>query len=185
MDVLIIISLSVVSFLLLVFLIYLLFLVRPRKNKKVDKVLYCKYAHRGLHSLGYLDGREGNVPENSLAAFELACQKGFGIELDIQLSRDGVVMVFHDYTLVRMTGCDKKLCELDADELTKLSLAGTDQKIPTFEQVLGLIDGRVPILVELKGEDLNTDLCKKAADMLSKYKTGDTVTINGISITTT
>ena len=79
-------------------------------------------------------------------------------------------MVFHDYTLIRMTGCDKKLSELDANELTALTLGESDQKIPTFEEVLSLVDGRVPLLVELKGENFDTSLCAKVADMLRNYR---------------
>ena len=153
---------GILSFAVLLLAIYLLVLVRPPKKTKPTEVLLCDYAHRGLHKEG--------VPENSLAAFEDACRAGFGIELDVQLSRDGEVMVFHDYTLVRMTGCDKKLCELDAKELMTLTLAGTDQTIPTLKQVLALVDGRVPLLVELKGENFDTSLCAKVADLLRDYK---------------
>lgn len=155
---------SIVTLLLILLLLYLLLFIRPRGRMPQNKALLCGYAHRGLHGNG--------VPENSLAAFELACQKGYGIELDVQLSRDKCVMVFHDYTLVRMTGCDKKVCELDKNELRQLSLSKTNEKIPTFEEVLKLVSGRVPILVELKGEDLNTELCHKVAEHLKKY-TGD------------
>ncbi len=153
---------ALVALALIVFLVYLLFLIRPSGRAPKDKTLVCDYAHRGLHS--------DTVPENSLEAFELACRAGYGIELDVQLSRDGKVMVFHDYTLVRMTGVDKKLCELDASELCGLSLKGTGQSIPTFSEVLELIDGRVPILVELKGENFDTSLCPKVAELLSEYK---------------
>jgi glycerophosphoryl diester phosphodiesterase len=79
-------------------------------------------------------------------------------------------MVFHDDTLNRVTGVDKKLCELTAQELTKISLSGTDQTIPTFVDVLKLVDGRVPLLVELKGESFDVSLCKKVADILLEYK---------------
>ena len=153
---------SLAALTLVLALVYLLVLVRPPKKIKPPAALLCDYAHRGLHG--------GGIPENSLAAFERACKSGYGIELDVQLSRDGVVMVFHDYTLVRMTGCDKKLCELDADELCSLFLDSSDQTIPTFAQVLSLVDGRVPILVELKGEDLNTSLCEKVAAQLKDYR---------------
>ena len=140
--------------------VYLFVLVRPR-GRECKKELLCDYAHRGLHGEG--------VPENSLAAFARAAEAGYGIELDVQLSRDGVVMVFHDDTLVRMTGCDKKLHELTAQELQTLSLAGTEQRIPTFAEVLSLVDGRVPLLVELKGESADVSLCKKVAPLLSDY----------------
>ena len=147
---------------LLLGLIYLLVLIRPRARKPSNEALLCDYAHRGLHG--------GEIPENSLAAFEKACEAGFGIELDVQLSRDGTVMVFHDYTLARMTGREGKLKELDAAELQSLSLNGTTETIPTFAEVLALVDGRVPLLVELKGENLDTSLCEKVASHLSAYK---------------
>ena len=153
---------SVASLAIVLLIVYLFIFVRPRARKPENKALLCDYAHRGLHGNG--------VPENSLRAFELACENGYGIELDVQLSHDGTVMVFHDYTLIRMTGVDKKLCELDADELCALSLGGTEQRIPTFTEVLALVDGRVPILVELKGENLDTALCPKVADILREYK---------------
>ena len=153
---------SLASLAVILIIVYLLILIRPPKDVKPSPALLCDYVHRGLHSK--------EIPENSLAAFEKACEAGYGIELDVQLSRDGTVMVFHDYTLVRMTGCDKKLCELDAEELSSLFLADSDQTIPTFSQVLSLVDGRVPLLIELKGEDLNTALCEKVAAQLKDYK---------------
>jgi len=148
-------------FLIVLFAIYIFVLARPNGKMPKKEKLLTDYAHRGLHGK--------NIPENSLAAFEKAVNEGIGIELDVQLSSDGVVMVFHDYTLIRMTGCDKKLCELTADALQKLCLSETEEKIPTFEQVLALIDGKVPLLVELKGESIDTSLCPKVAEILRKY----------------
>ena len=153
---------SLVSLALVVFIVYVLFLARPRGKTPDDKALLCDYAHRGLHGHG--------VPENSLEAFELSCRAGYGIELDIQLSLDGEVMVFHDGTLSRMTGVDKNLCELTADELSELRLAGSEHKIPTLREVLELVDGRVPLLVELKGGTLDTTLCDKAYEILKDYR---------------
>ena len=161
MDVFLITLAIAAGVLLLAFILYLLWLVRPRGRMPADKSLLCDYAHRGLHG--------GGVPENSRTAFEKACEAGYGIELDVQLSRDGVVMVFHDYTLTRMTGTEKKLCELTAAELKDLRLGGTEESIPTFAEVLALVDGRVPLLVELKGEDLNTALCERVAALLADY----------------
>lgn len=160
-PVLIILLSSLVSLSVILLIVYLLALVRPAKRREVNEKLLCNYAHRGLHGDG--------VPENSLEAFELACKSGYGVELDVQLSRDGEVMVFHDYTLIRMTGVDKKLCELDAAELKKLRLNGSDQTIPTFEEVLALVDGRVPLLVELKGESTDVSLCAPVAEILKGY----------------
>lgn len=157
------IALSVLAGLLLLFvLLYLLVLIRPRAGKPKKKSLLCDYAHRGLHGNG--------IPENSLAAFSRACEKGYGIELDVQLSKDGVVMVFHDETLSRMTGIEKKLSALSAKELQTLSLTGTEETIPTFTQVLSLVNGRVPLLIELKGENFDTSLCQKTAELLASYQ---------------
>lgn len=143
-------------------LLYLFFLIRPHAQKPSNEALLGGYAHRGLHGEG--------IPENSLAAFSRACERGVGIELDVQLSRDGEVMVFHDATLMRMTGVEKKVCELDRAELQTLSLAQSEWTIPTFSEVLALVDGRVPILVELKGENVDTSLCGKVAALLETYQ---------------
>lgn len=147
---------------LLVFASYFFCFIKPRKRRPVSKELLADYAHRGLH------GKD--IPENSLLAFEKAVGEGFGIELDVQLSKDGEVMVFHDYTLFRMTGCDKLLADMDYDELSKLTLLDTCEKIPTFKEVLSLVDGKVPLLVELKGENLDSSLCEKVAVLLKEYK---------------
>ena len=102
-------------------------------------------AHRGLHAAA--DGR----PENSLAAFERACAYGFPAELDVRLTRDGRVAVFHDRVLRRLTGARGRIEDRDAADLRALRLLGTSQRIPLLEDVLELVDGWVPLLVELKG----------------------------------
>ncbi len=143
------------------FVLYALVLLRPRGKTPEDRRLLTDYAHRGLHG--------GAVPENSMAAFRKAVEAGYGIELDVQLSRDGEVMVFHDYTLARMTGKKEKLSSLTAAELQALRLNKTRETIPTLRQVLLLVEGKVPLLVELKGERLNTALCEKTAALLRNY----------------
>lgn len=162
MTALIVILCGVASFGLILFLLYIFVFARPRAKAPENKALLCAYAHRGLFG--------GDLPENSLGAFARACREGQGIELDVQLSRDGEVMVFHDYELLRMTGVDKKLCELDSQELRSLSLGSSEEKIPTFSEVLELVGGRVPLLIELKGEDLNSELCAKVAQVLRSYE---------------
>jgi glycerophosphoryl diester phosphodiesterase len=147
------ILISIIAAVILLFLLYILLLVRPSCRKINDERLLTEYAHRGLHGNG--------IPENSLAAFKRAAELGFGIELDVQLSSDGEVVVFHDYTLERMTGDKRKLSELSLDELKKLHLDGTEEEIPTMKEVLDAVEGRVPLLIELKGEDLNTGLCPR------------------------
>ena len=156
----------IISVIAAVFLLYVFVLVRPGKKRPHDPVFDREYAHRGLHS--------DTVPENSLTAFRLAAENGYGIELDIQLSSDGEVYVFHDYTLVRMTGKDGLLSKTSSADLEKLRLLSgetvTEEKIPTLREVLDAVDGRVPILVELKGESTNTSLCPKADEILRGYK---------------
>ena len=155
MTILIVIGITAVILILL----YLLVLIRP-SGREVPEPLRTDYAHRGLFG--------ADIPENSLAAFKAAVNAGFGIELDIQLSHDGEVMVFHDYSLKRMTGRDAKLSELDLSELKSLSIGG-GESIPTLDEVLLLVDGRVPLLIELKGENTDISLCKLAAEKLDKY----------------
>ena len=143
-------------------LLYILILVLPRAKKPKNEALLCAYAHRGLH--------DEKIPENSLSAFELACQSGYGIELDVQLTRDGEVVVFHDDTLLRVCGVEKRVCDCTLEELSAYRLLNTDEKIPTFSEVLALVNGRVPLLVELKGESASTALCAPVAELLLAYQ---------------
>lgn len=121
------------------------------------------FAHRGLHS------EDQSVPENSLEAFALAAEAGYGMELDVQLSRDGQVVVIHDDTLDRACGVAARVDELDYDELKKLSLFGTQARIPLFSEVLELVNGRTPLIVELKNGPRNDELCEKTWALLRTY----------------
>lgn len=125
-----------------------LFAMNPRVGKGVDMSAFEEtyIAHRG-----YFDNAT-DAPENSLPAFAKAVESGFGIELDVQLSADHKLVVFHDSTLTRMCGVDKKVCDCTYEELQKYSLAESDQKIPLFTDVLKLVDGAVPLIVEVKPE---------------------------------
>ena len=104
-------------------------------------------AHRGLHD------RQDGRPENSRAAMQAAVEQGYGIELDIQSSSDEVPMVFHDPTLARLTGEEGRIRDRRADELGFLPLLGGPETIPTLRQVLDLVGGRVPLLIEIKDQD--------------------------------
>lgn len=104
------------------------------------------YAHRGLH--------DNKIPENSLAAFRKAVDAGYGVELDVRLTKDGKLVVFHDDNTLRMTGVNAKAKNLTLAEVKKLRLRGTNEQIPELREVLELIDGRVPILFELKSHGL-------------------------------
>ena len=102
-------------------------------------------AHRGLHA-------NPAVPENSMAAFRRAIEAGYGIELDVQLTADDELVVFHDETLKRVCGDRRTLHELSYPELQELRLFGTEERIPLFREVLDQIGGRVPLIVEIKSE---------------------------------
>ena len=121
------------------------------------------FAHRGLHSA------DQSIPENSLKAFALAAEAGYGMELDVQLSKDGQVVVMHDDTLDRACGVAARVDELDYAELQKLSLFGTEERIPLFSEVLELVNGRTPLIVELKNGHRNDELCEKTWALLRIY----------------
>lgn len=104
-------------------------------------------AHRALHDIA--NGR----PENSRAAISAAIERGYGIEIDLQLSKDGHAMVFHDYDLARLSNGVGPIQMQTVDELAQLQLTGSSESIPTFEEVLKLVSGRVPLLIELKDQD--------------------------------
>lgn len=121
------------------------------------------FAHRGLHS------RDKSVPENSPEAFRLAAEAGYGIELDVQLSKDGQVVVFHDDTLDRVCSVHARVEELTYSELRELSLCSTQETIPLFSDVLKIIGGRVPVICELKTCRRKKELCEKTYTLISHY----------------
>ncbi len=145
--------------------LYLL-MIMPRMMHKPDRTPYLRvlYAHRGLHD------NETQAPENSLAAFQKAVEAGYGIELDVQLSKDKIPVVFHDFTLKRICGVEGKVTDYTYEELQKFRLAQSNQTIPEFSEVLRLVDGKVPLIVELKIEGLNTEVCPLADELLCAYK---------------
>lgn len=103
------------------------------------------FAHRGLHGPGR--------PENGMAAFRAAIEHGYGIELDVQPSADGVAMVFHDPTLDRMTEAAGLIDAVSANDLGRLTLRGGDGGVPRLTEVLAEVAGRVPLLIEVKDRD--------------------------------
>ena len=121
-------------------------------------------AHRGLHDVAA--GR----PENSLAAFAHACLHGFPIELDVQLTRDRRVVVFHDRALRRLTHAGGSVRHLDAARITSLRLHGSDERIPSLEDVLALVAGRVPLLIDLKPQVLSPLLERQLLAALGDYR---------------
>ncbi|MBQ1272695.1 MAG: glycerophosphodiester phosphodiesterase [Clostridia bacterium] len=158
------VSAGILGFFLLCFLVFL-FLIKPRSVKnRPDTAPFVgkEYAHRGLHTKA--------VPENSLRAFQGAVDRGLGIELDVQLSKDGQVVVFHDLTLNRVAGVDGKVIDYTAEELSKMSLNGQPDGIPSLKQVLELVDGKIPLIIEVKIPGFDLSVCPKLFDLLDEYK---------------
>ena len=121
-----------------------------------------KYAHRGLHGAGR--------PENSMAAFRASLSKGYGIEFDLHLLKDGNLAVIHDSSLKRTTGKEGRVEDLTAEELKNYPLEGTQECIPTFRELLDLYAGKAPLIVELKPVDGNhAALCEAACALLDTY----------------
>lgn len=104
-------------------------------------------AHRGYHD------RARGIPENSRAAFAAAIAAGYGIELDVQLSRDHHAMVFHDYRLDRLTPDTGAVRKHSRAELAHIPLTGGSESIPDLDEVLALVAGRTPLLIEIKDQD--------------------------------
>ena len=122
-------------------------------------------AHRGLHNEQY--------PENSLGAFENAINNGYAIELDVHLTSDGTIIVFHDDTLSRITAKDGYVKNLKKEELPDCKLCNTEYTIPTLKEVFDLVNGQVPILIEIKNTDkvgeLETALLKELKAYNGEY----------------
>ena len=150
-----------ISTIIIVAVIYI-FLTLPRVFDSANMdLLAIDYAHRGLH--------DDKIPENSLAAYSNAIKNGYGIEIDVQLSSDGEIFVFHDETAKRMCGVDKKISEMTAEEIKTLRLLETDEQIPTLDEVLELVDASVPLLIEVKYYAKTAELCALLAEKLDTY----------------
>ncbi|MDD4839472.1 MAG: glycerophosphodiester phosphodiesterase family protein [Clostridia bacterium] len=122
-------------------------------------------AHRGLHN--------DKLPENSMPAFAAAIEKGYNIEMDLHLTSDGKIVVFHDSNLKRVCKIDKdiKLEDLTYEELIQYHLSGTDNSIPLFDELLELVDGKVGLLIELKNVNpFYHGLEKAVIERLKTYK---------------
>ena len=120
-------------------------------------------AHRGLFN------NASDHPENSLAAFARAVDMGYGIELDVQLTKDAKLVVFHDDDLDRMCGVDVRISDVTYQKLRQYRLLESDQKIPLFQEVLEVIGGKVPLVTEIKPEPRLIDACRLTHATLSRY----------------
>lgn len=123
-------------------------------------------AHRGLH-----DGFE--IPENSMLAFQKAVEKNYGIELDITISKDNEIIVFHDDTLNRLCNVNGNIEDFEYSFLKKLKLYETKEHIPLFREVLDLTKNKVPLIIEIKKHKnigiLETKLCELLNNYAGEY----------------
>lgn len=165
MDIFVIVLLITLASLLAIFFlvgaIYLV-LVAPGGGRNIADFKGTKFAHRGLH--------DGTRVENSLSAFRAAIDAGFGIELDVRLSSDGILVVHHDDELGRVVHGEGRVDSYTARELSEMRLGDSEDTVPTFREVLDLVDGRVPLLVEIKEDAGHREVSDATVKMLSEYK---------------
>lgn len=140
--------------------------IMPRIFRRPDTTLFQKryFAHRGLHD------NATDAPENSMAAFRKAVEAGFGMELDVQVTKDGVPVIFHDFTLDRICGAEGKPAECTYEELQAYTLCDSEERIPRLADLLAMVDGRVPLIVEIKAESADVSCCTVIDEMLRAYK---------------
>ena len=135
----------------------------PDESRRLRFLTTQPFAHRGLHG--------GRVLENSRAAFRAAIALGHGIECDVQVSKDGVAVVFHDYELDRLTDESGLVADRTAEELQRIKLKGTDETIPTLDDMLALVAGKVPLLIEVKLDSKRINpLCLSVRRSLEGYR---------------
>lgn len=149
-----------------VLLLLIWFCVKPGRFSAAQAAPFygVNHAHRGLYA------QDQSVPENSLPAFAAAAEKGYGMELDIQLSLDGEVVVFHDDTLARMCGIDGRVDTFPLARLREMPLAGTAERMPLLTEVFDTVAGKAPIIIELKTGLRNEELCRKGLALMRAYQ---------------
>ena len=153
---------------LLVLLLAYGWAIHPNLPKRdITPLMGVDYAHRGYWNTN--DPGEENRPENSLAGFKAAVEHGYGIELDVHRTRDGALVVHHDDSLKRLTGKDIRIAKSTLKEVRACKLPN-GEPVPTFDEVLKTVAGRVPLVVEVKTEDKNHDLLSRAVyDRMKRY----------------
>jgi len=134
-----------------------------RRQVSLDCFKSCYIAHRGFFDNGM------DAPENTVLAFKKAVDAGYGIELDVQLSQDKRVVVTHDYDLKRICGVNELVKNLSYQELCEYKIFDTAESIPLLTDVLQVIDGKVPLIVEIKAEREYEEVCRLTAEILSSY----------------
>lgn len=136
--------------------------LRPKRAPVPAWLTTQPVAHRGLH--------DAKAPENSLLAFEAALRAGYPIELDVHVLPRGEVIVFHDEDLSRAAGIDQSVYRADPRTLREARLFGSDQHIPSFAELLSLVAGRVPLLVEIKARHQVRGVAPAVLELLRDYR---------------
>lgn len=140
--------------------------IMPRVFNRPDTTLFNKvyFAHRGLHD------NASDAPENSMAAFRKAVEAGLGMELDVQVTKDGVPVIFHDFKLDRICRVQGKVTDCTYEELQNYRLCDSGERIPKFSELLEMVDGQVPLIVEIKAETMDVSCCEVIDSLLRAYK---------------
>lgn len=157
--------LSIVILVLVIVIVCYFYAICPRiKNRpEINPFQGWLYAHRGIHD------NETDCPENCKRAFEKAIALGYGIELDVQLTKDRVPVIFHDQTLKRVCNREERVCDLMFEELEQLHLCKSEEKIPRFDEVMKLIDAQVPVIIEIKMYTKDGSVNQVVAKILDEY----------------
>lgn len=130
-------------------------------EKDMNWIKEIPIAHRGLYNEIY--------PENSIGSFKNAIKHKYSIELDVQFTKDKKIVVFHDSNLYRMTKDERNIYDVSYKEVKNLRLLNSDEKIPTIEEVLEVIDGRVGVFIEIKNSKDILELCEKLYNIIKNY----------------
>ena len=156
----------IIAVLLILLICIYLFVLAPRMTNKPDMsaLMGWHYAHRGLHD------NKGDAPENSLASIRNAVEKGYGIEFDVQLTRDRIPVVFHDETLKRVCGVEGNVRDYTYEELQAFPLLNSQERIPLLADVLAAVNGRVPLIIEIKTHENPAEVCARADELIAAYK---------------
>lgn len=155
----------IIASLLLITLLLWVIMIKPsgKKHPLEPEIKKYIYAHRGLHR------KENGIPENSMAAFRLASEKEYGIELDVHLSADNTPVVIHDTSLRRTAGTDINITDIPDGNIKNYYLENTRERIPFLKEVLNEISGKVPLLIELKADNNVIPLCDAVTEALKDY----------------
>lgn len=157
-----------IVFVALIILYLLMILPNLSRKDKMKSFENVYIAHRGFFN-------NVDIPENSLSAFKKAVENNYGIELDVQMTKDDKLVVFHDESLKRICGIDKKLTDCNLDELLNYNLLNTNKNIPLLKDVLDVLNKDTPLIIEIKPEGECIKTCEKTIELLKTYDRNYTI----------